>query len=141
MYSTMEISDRLKQARVDAGYRSAAEAASANGWVTSTYSAHENGTRTPKPADFEKYARAFKADPCEIVFNQTVAKPRVAGVSQRVLREVVVFVMNHEGAKTAPPEETADLILDLCNHVSQAGNTGLADIVDFQMRRHALRGR
>lgn len=52
---------RLKQARVDAGYRSAREAALSNHWPESTYRAHETGTRTIGQDDAERYAKRFRA--------------------------------------------------------------------------------
>lgn len=51
---------RLAEARRAAGYRSAREAAIANGWPESTYRAHENGTRTIGQDDAERYARRFR---------------------------------------------------------------------------------
>ena len=50
---------RLKAARQAAGYRSGREAALANGWKLSTYSAHEAGRRKMGDDDAEKYARRF----------------------------------------------------------------------------------
>lgn len=51
---------RLKQARIDAGYESATQAARAMGISVSTYSAHENGQNGLKLKFAEKYARKFK---------------------------------------------------------------------------------
>jgi transcriptional regulator with XRE-family HTH domain len=56
----MDISDRLRQARLDAGYASAAEAARRLGMAYPTYAAHENGTRQPKKEEIERYARHFR---------------------------------------------------------------------------------
>ncbi|HXF89559.1 MAG TPA: hypothetical protein VNK48_14480 [Xanthobacteraceae bacterium] len=50
--------DRLRKARA-AKFRSARAAALAHGWVVSTYTSHENGTRAFEVADAQKYARAF----------------------------------------------------------------------------------
>jgi phage repressor protein C with HTH and peptisase S24 domain len=65
--------ERLKEARIAAGYGSAAEAAKALGVGVSTYTSHENNTR-----DFDnelalKYARRFKVTPEWIVFGVRVA--------------------------------------------------------------------
>lgn len=54
--------DRLKLARVKAGYDSARKAAIAFGWPTSTYGAHENGQNNFSPEEAEKYASAFDVD-------------------------------------------------------------------------------
>lgn len=141
MYYGMEISERLKQARQDAGFSSASAAATNFGWTSSTYAAHENATRGMKLGDIEKYATAFRVDPSYIAFGTSQPPRKIAGVSDRVLAEVVRFVMSHEGASKAPAEEVAELIVDLCHHVSQSGDAGLGEIVDFQMRRAAALGR
>lgn len=52
---------RLAAARGAAGYRSAREAALANGWPESSYRAHETGRRTIGQDDAERYARRFRA--------------------------------------------------------------------------------
>lgn len=52
--------DRLKQARQNAGYQSAREAADALGVNYTTYGQHENGTRGVPSRAAEKYARKFK---------------------------------------------------------------------------------
>ncbi|MBR9651893.1 helix-turn-helix transcriptional regulator [Thalassobius aquimarinus] len=137
MYSVMEIADRLRQARIESGCRSALEAAQTHGWTASTYAAHENGTRIPKPKDIAKYAAAFKSDPCFITYGTNPQQTRIAGVSESALRQVVKFVMQHEGAKDADEDVIADLIIDLCHYVTRSGEGGLSNIVDFEMRRRA----
>ncbi|MGN6539144.1 MAG: LexA family protein [Mesorhizobium sp.] len=52
--------DRLKQARIDAGYQNAREAADALGVNYTTYGQHENGTRNIPARSAERYARKFK---------------------------------------------------------------------------------
>jgi SOS-response transcriptional repressor LexA len=54
------LNERLRQARREAGYESAADAAKAFGWKTSGYTHHENGTRGVKPDLARRYAKAFK---------------------------------------------------------------------------------
>ncbi|WP_128292035.1 MULTISPECIES: LexA family transcriptional regulator [Afifella] len=53
-------SDRLRQARQDAGYATGSDAARAFGWAISTYLGHENGDRGFSSATAERYARAFR---------------------------------------------------------------------------------
>jgi hypothetical protein len=48
---------RLKTARIDAGYSSAAEFASANGLVVPTYRSHENGARDLSREAAKKYSK------------------------------------------------------------------------------------
>ena len=54
-----EESERLKAARVAAGFASAGEAAERLGIPYPTYSAHENGSRGYRAGAAERYARAF----------------------------------------------------------------------------------
>lgn len=54
------LNERLRQARKDAGYESAADAAKAFGWKTAGYTHHENGTRGVKPELARRYAKAFR---------------------------------------------------------------------------------
>ena len=56
----MEIHDRLKQARIDAGYEHAQDAAEAFGWTAVTYRSHEAGDRGIRKSVAERYARAFR---------------------------------------------------------------------------------
>lgn len=56
----MEPSKRLQQARREAGYETAADAAKAFGWTPSTYTSHENGTRGLRPEAARRYAKAFR---------------------------------------------------------------------------------
>lgn len=52
--------ERLKKARIDAGYRTAVEAARALGIPYPTYAGHENGSRDYGPDEAVVYARKFK---------------------------------------------------------------------------------
>lgn len=55
--------ERLKQARIDAGYTSASEAAQRFGWGEAGYRHHENGTRDYGPDAAKRYGRAFGVKP------------------------------------------------------------------------------
>jgi len=55
----MDIHQRLKAARVAAGYSSVADAARAFGWNVNTTASNENGNRTYSRVGAEKYARAY----------------------------------------------------------------------------------
>ncbi|MFH6780809.1 MULTISPECIES: LexA family transcriptional regulator [Methylobacterium] len=58
--------ERLRQARLAAGYRSARDAALQNAWPESTYRAHEAGSRTIGQDDAERYAERFRRDGVEV---------------------------------------------------------------------------
>lgn len=53
------VADRLRQAREQRGYKSAAEAARYHNWRQSTYRAHENGQRGVPREWLPVYARAY----------------------------------------------------------------------------------
>lgn len=53
------IHERLRRARIDAGYETAAEAARALGWNVNTYTSSENGTRGLTQQKALDYSRAF----------------------------------------------------------------------------------
>jgi phage repressor protein C with HTH and peptisase S24 domain len=54
--------DRLRRARIDAGYASAADAARAFGWNVNTYSSNENGNAPFSKTASVRYARAFRVE-------------------------------------------------------------------------------
>lgn len=54
------MSERLRQARKNAGFPSASAAARAHGWRPSTYIAHENRQNQFDAAQAEMYGKAFK---------------------------------------------------------------------------------
>lgn len=53
------VHERLRAARIAAGYETASDVARAFGWGVSTYSGHENGTRGVKKPVAERYASAL----------------------------------------------------------------------------------
>lgn len=60
MVSMETIHQRLLEARRQAGYVTATEAAEAHGWTVPTYLAHENGSRGVSMAKAKLYARAYR---------------------------------------------------------------------------------
>ncbi|WP_081158278.1 S24 family peptidase [Ensifer aridi] len=58
-----ERAERLRQARIRAGYQFASDAANALGMVASTYRAHENGQNEFEHSEAEVYGRKFNVDP------------------------------------------------------------------------------
>lgn len=57
-----KVRKRLKQARIDAGYKTAREFAFRNNLAISTYSLHESGIRGMSFNVIEKYAYLLKID-------------------------------------------------------------------------------
>lgn len=75
MHDSMSIGDRLRQARLKAGYPSARAAAIAFGWKPSTYASHENGqTDVPPLEAMQRYAKAFRV-PVETLLLASASKP------------------------------------------------------------------
>jgi phage repressor protein C with HTH and peptisase S24 domain len=70
--------DRLKQARLKAGYSSAALAATAMGVSPATYAQHENGLRGFPAARAEKYARFFRVTPEWLLYGKDKSDTVVA---------------------------------------------------------------
>jgi len=64
--------ERLRQARIAAGFKTATEAAQKFGFVESTYLAHENGSRGAPAAQMGAYARAFGVGVGYLMFGQEV---------------------------------------------------------------------
>lgn len=63
--------DRLKEARVAAGFQSATRAAESLGTKDSTYRAHENGQNEYSVDDARRYARKFKVSPIWLMFGHS----------------------------------------------------------------------
>jgi phage repressor protein C with HTH and peptisase S24 domain len=61
-------SDRLKQARISAGFETATDAAASLGISPPTYAAHENGSRGISAERAARYARAFRVEPEWILY-------------------------------------------------------------------------
>lgn len=89
----MSMSDRLRQARVNAGYQSASAAAKMHGWGVSTYIAHENGQNDYNADRAEVYAKAFKTTAEWLLFGKENPS---AGIDAQL--------------RTLPPDEARKLI-------------------------------
>jgi transcriptional regulator with XRE-family HTH domain len=60
--------DRLRAARLNAGFKSVAKAAEALGMSESSYRAHENGQNQFTPAQAQRYAEAFDSDAAWLLY-------------------------------------------------------------------------
>lgn len=70
--------ERLRQARINAKFASASEAAERFGWTVSAYRHHENGTRNFGPDAAKRYGRAFKVKPGWLLGLEGVSQPSLA---------------------------------------------------------------
>jgi phage repressor protein C with HTH and peptisase S24 domain len=97
----MSIPERLRAARVAAGFKSASQAAERFGWKRSTYASHENGqTPTPPIEALEDYARAFRVPMAHLVDGSQPANGRKAQGF-----DVMGVVGAGERVETPPDEE------------------------------------
>ena len=60
--------ERLKRARIEAGYQKATEAADARQWNVNTYRSNENGSAPFSYASAERFAKAFGVNPRWLYF-------------------------------------------------------------------------
>lgn len=70
------MAERLRRARIDAGYESAQAAAEAFGWHAGAYRHHENGTRGFDVETAKRYARALKVNPGWLLALDTIKAPQ-----------------------------------------------------------------
>lgn len=70
--------ERLKHARLKAGFRTAKSGAERLGVPYGTYAGHENGSRGILPEEAARYAKAFKSRPEWILYGSMGAEP-IAG--------------------------------------------------------------
>lgn len=107
---TIEQGKRLKQARINAGFRSARDAALQHDWKESSYRAHENGTRTIGLDDAERYARSYQSSAVWILHG-------IGGPENGLSTEVLSALGNLRGDHLA---RAADMILML-NLMQESG--------------------
>lgn len=72
------MAQRLRAARDEAGFPTAAAAAKARGWAVSTYTSHENATRSYGVDEAKKYARAFRVNPGWLLALDQIKAPEVS---------------------------------------------------------------
>lgn len=70
-YAGMSMSQRLRAARIAAGFESASAAARALSIPISTYSAHENGQNDFGPSEAAQYANVFKSKARWLLLGET----------------------------------------------------------------------
>ena len=97
----MTIHERLKAARRDAGYASAAAAAKEYGWPIGTYSCHENGSRGIKLDVAERYAWAFGVNPLWLLRGENQL-----AIDERRAREAIERI-RQIGAASEKPDPAA----------------------------------
>lgn len=80
----MSIAERLKEARINCGFKNASAAAERFQWKAPTYLAHENGSRQPNLDAIKAYARAFKVTPEWLQFGAGGKSAAVAQINHSI---------------------------------------------------------
>jgi len=93
----MEMHDRLRKAREQAGFENAADAARKFGWTESTYRAHENGYRSIPRAKAPVYARAFRVSPEWLLYGRGTGGKKPVPVVGFVGAGAEVFAIDDGG--------------------------------------------
>lgn len=114
----MTPADRLKQARIAARYKTAADAAAAMGVKYSTYSAHENGEKGLSRAA-DRYARFFRVSKVWLLDGTGTMKGEIRAVP----------VMGKVLAGSGAPQIENGLALSAREHVEIPEATGLGALV------------
>lgn len=93
--------DRLRKARIDAGFKSARSAAQRHGWKESSYAAHENGQNEFGPDVADRYARAFRVSAAWLL---TAEGPTRRSNIAPVVGLIGAGAEIHPEAEQVPPE-------------------------------------
>lgn len=110
-----EMSDRLRHARLHAGFNSARSAAARFGWKTSTYSAHENGQNGFNAEAAADYGKAFKCSPAWLLTGEGEPPPSnpnlryqtIAGIQTAAQFEADALAMMR--GEPEPPRPTMEI--------------------------------
>jgi SOS-response transcriptional repressor LexA len=110
-------SDRLKLARMRAGYRDGKQAAVAHGWKYDTYKNHESGARGLKRSQAEVYAKAFRVSVSWLLTGEVAGAaldPVLTRVPIRVvpLMELISIEQLKAVARGGPPVGVSDVPVD-----------------------------
>lgn len=104
-FAMSEMGERLKEARLSAGFKSAMSAAKRHGWAPSTYGAHENGQNDFDFGTAERYGKAFKVTPTWLMAGDEAAPRRRDEVPSFSRTEVPLMGYVGAGAIVEPEFE------------------------------------
>ena len=99
-----EQSDRLREARERAGFKTAAEAARTFGWHPDSYKSNENGIRGLTIANARKYGRGYRVDAEWLLFGKSPPKWRQVPSPMKQVSTVAV------------PEISLSSVVRYCTH-------------------------
>lgn len=132
-----DASERLKQARIRAGFDTAADAAAYLGVSPPTYASHENGSRGVTASRARDYARSFRVDPEWILYGKgeigsdpVIVAPRHEDGEADLVSVYDVQASAGDGVVIYDEERVAQLAFPqgYLNHLTRARATDLAII-------------
>jgi transcriptional regulator with XRE-family HTH domain len=91
-----EVAERLRNARVAAGYSQANDAAVAMRIPNATYTQHENGRRRLKPDAARRYARFFRTTPEWILYGRGSSGEPTVDELEAMIRDVLSEVLTFD---------------------------------------------
>lgn len=142
----MEHYERLRQARTEANFTSAAAAARALGVSYPTYSGHENGNRDFRsdPAALELYARRYKVNTAWLAYGRG---PKANGSALQKVpivgyvgagQEVVPFEAEEIGETEAPTSGGDGFVAVIVRGHSMYPVYRERDLIFYEIRTHAV---
>ena len=91
---TSESAERLKAARIKAGFATAKAAAESRGWKAAGYTHHENGQRPYfDTSSLMRYARAFKVSPAWLAGLDSEMTDAIDAISAESYSEVMTGIL------------------------------------------------
>jgi phage repressor protein C with HTH and peptisase S24 domain len=130
--------ERLKQARIDRGYGTAASDAEAHGWNRNTYSSNENGNAPYSYRKAKEYADAFGVRPEWLYEGETptavVLAEKLVGRREEIMVPVIGWVGADPGGTVlfATGQDPADLV--------PLPPGGTSNAVALRVAGHSMRG-
>ena len=118
---TRKTNERLRDARIEFGFKTAAAFARKIGVSTPTYAGHENGSRGFNTNQATYYAEALNVDPVWLVFGRHGEPVSLSGVSLGTLEKVLRKVLTHPVEKDAEPRDISELVIEICEFISKSG--------------------
>ena len=125
--------ERLREARIKAGYDSATDAAEAFGWGVAGYRHHENGTRSYGPDKAKQYGRAFRVKPGWLLGMDGIEKELSTSVNQT--EKLIVEGPVAAGVWREPAEGVAKMIIDIPPPIAGVTRFGLT-VEGYSMDMH-----
>lgn len=136
-YGDAKASDRLKRARLAAGFRTSRAATTRFGWPQGTYLGHEAGTRRIPEAALARYAKAFEVPEEWLATGETAASRRDARMAMIAGASLDELAGEAKGAPDAGSAASGGRRLRIARLMAGFATPGAA-AKHFRFRRAAL---